>query len=438
MRAVITGRPRQNPIGTSTQSGLFTTIALHSFCMASAAQLTAMGIPIFVLRNWGSDLLSGASLSIPSLFYIIFTLLFGKVSGRIGRRRSMLVSLVANLAIFVCFFSLVLLGPMTGTSWMLPLILACRGGEGIAQSLFWPNLEARISDIAESNSGNEEDFSKLTGKGVSFFNLGWNVGLLSSAFEFWLIMAVNNLGLVMFVAIIAQAMNLSMYRFYTDIEVPTCRTSQQASKKRDGATGAHLEPIDQRKSWMPAGLGLMLVFFYGFSLNWIYATTTNFCFATGIVPLLGILETLRLAMQTITSSWFKHEAKVKLFTIEATAVAVVLLVIAMGLSASGSNYLLMLFWFPLLGTVMGTMYAEALNMVELSGVPEKKGSLMGLFESAGAMGNFSGPFLAGFITQTTLVQPYPTAYFIGAATFTCLIVAITTITATMYKKKKAI
>ncbi|MEX2727707.1 MAG: MFS transporter [Candidatus Sigynarchaeum springense] len=177
MRAVITGRPRQNPIGTSTQSGLFTTIALHSFCMASAAQLTAMGIPIFVLRNWGSDLLSGASLSIPSLFYIIFTLLFGKVSGRIGRRRSMLVSLVANLAIFVCFFSLVLLGPMTGTSWMLPLILACRGGEGIAQSLFWPNLEARISDIAESNSGNEEDFSKLTGKGVSFFNLGWNVGL---------------------------------------------------------------------------------------------------------------------------------------------------------------------------------------------------------------------------------------------------------------------
>ena len=161
--ATITGRPRMIQVGPSTRSAQFTIIALHSFCMASAAQITAMGIPIFVLRNWGSDLLSSVSLSIPSLFYIAFTLLFGKISGKIGRRMSMLISLVGNLAIFSCFFSLVLLGPVTGTAWMFPLVLACRGGEGIAQSMFWPNLEARISDIAALRSANEQDRCSLTG-----------------------------------------------------------------------------------------------------------------------------------------------------------------------------------------------------------------------------------------------------------------------------------
>ncbi len=86
---------------------------------------------------------------------------------------------------------------------------------------------------------------------------------------------------------------------------------------------------------------------------------------------------------------------------------------------------------------MGAMYVEALNMVEMSGVPEKKGYLMGLFESAGAMGNFSGPVLAGYITQTILVRPYPTSYFIGASMFTCLILIIASITFAIYKKQKA-
>jgi len=254
---------------------------------------------------------------------------------------------------------------------------------------------------------------------------------------FWLIMAVDNLGLVMFVAIIAQAINLAMYRFYNDGEAPKSQTCQQAHVEREGTDGARTATLDRRKGWMPAGLGLMLVFFYGFSLNWIYATTTNFCFAMSIVPLLGIFETLRLAMQTITSTWFKHGAKVKVTAITTTAVAVVLLAIAMGLSSSASGFLLMFLWFPLLGAAMGTMYAESLNMVELSGVPEKKGYLMGLFESTGAMGNFSGPVLAGFITQTIEVQPYPTSYFIGATTFTCLILAIIAITIAMFKKKRA-
>jgi MFS family permease len=96
----------------------------------------------------------------------------------------------------------------------------------------------------------------------------------------------------------------------------------------------------------------------------------------------------------------------------------------------------LLAWFPILGLVMGTMYAESLNMVELSGAPAKKGHLMGLFESAGAMGNFGGPVIAGYITQAILIRPYPTSFFIGALIFTCLIFAIAVIVVVMYKRNK--
>lgn len=431
------GRPRVEEIPAGACTRQFTAIALHSFFMASGAHLIGLGIPIFVLRTWSSDFFSGVAISIPSFFYIITTLLFGRISAKIGRKNSMVVSLAMNQVIFVLHFSLLVLAPVTGSSWMLPVIVACRGGEGIAQGLFWPTLEARISDVASLNCTTIEHRSMVTGRGVSFFNLGWNVGLLFGAFAFWVIMISDSLEIVIFLSIIVQAMNAAIYKFSSDVDKPENQLSHQEASEPRMNGGEEAGSRLKGTTWtIPATLGILLVFFYGFSLQWIYTTATNFCFSIGVVPLLGVLEALRLGMQTITSSWFKHGSALKLRTIVATAIAVITLTIIMGFSANPGSYMLMFAWFPLLGLVMGTMYAESLNMVELARTPQHKGYLMGLFESAGSMGNFSGPVIAGYITQAILVEPYPTSFFIGATSFACLMLAIASIVLIVSKKMR--
>jgi hypothetical protein len=54
----------------------------------------------------------------------------------------------------------------------------------------------------------------------------------------------------------------------------------------------------------------------------------------------------------------------------------------------------------------------------------------------GAMGNFSGPFLAGLITQTVLVNPYPTSFFIATICSAGLLGALVVLIAQIICKSK--
>ncbi len=388
----------------------FVLIALHSFFMASSSMLVAMGVPIFILAYWGSNFFSGLSLAIASIAYMVSTSLFGRVAARIGRMRSMRISLAGNLAVFVVIFILFLLVQLPSNDWILPVILIARVLEGVATGFFWPNLEARIAEVAHYYGNDARDHANMTGKGVAWFNLGWNIGLLMGSLAFMALMQQDWLVVVVFLPIIIQGANLMLIVWYKEVGGSPTRSIQpdKPEEIREKITSRRV-----RSHPTIVMVGLLLVFFYGISLNWIYTTTTNFLNAIGFVPMLGLLEALRLVTQTVTSTWFKRGSKMKPGVIAITSMGVLAITAAMGLTASKDLFYYFFAWFPIIGLVMGAMYAESLNMVANSGVSEKQGQAMGFFESIGALGNFSGPFLAGLITQTVLVNPYSTSFFIA-------------------------
>jgi MFS family permease len=346
----------------------------------------------------------------------------------------MRISLAGNLAAFLVVFTLFLLVQLPSHDWILPVVLMARVLEGVATGLFWPNLEARIFDVANCYGKDASDHAEMTGKGVSWFNLGWNVGLLTSSLVFMALMQQGWLVAVVFLPIIIQGANLLLIAWHKEVGGSSAGTFQPSKPEVVEKTNA-----GGRVRSLPtiAVVGVMLVFFYGISLNWIYTTTTNFLNAIGFVPMLGLLEALRVVMQTITSTWFKRGSKMKPGVIVFTSMGVLALTAAMGFTASKDMFFYFFAWFPIIGLVMGAMYAEALNMVANSGLSERKGQVMGFFESMGAMGNFSGPFLAGLITQTVLVNPYPTSFFIGTICFAGLLTALVVLIAQiMHKSKK--
>ena len=329
------------------------------------------------------------------------------------------MSLTVTLGIHAIYFMLPLLIVLPESSWVLYLALLMRASEGLFTGIFWPVLEADISSVASFYTATESACCKETGNGISLFNLGWNIGLLGGAISFLLLMEPGWLFLVLFIPLIVQAINLVLMAFYKDI-----KKEKLPAQCKDG----HLIDKEKEQSNIYAVvLGIFIVFMYGFSLNLVYTTTTNFfnfletSFALKVIWTLGILETLRIAFQTITSTKFKHGNGSRYKIVLFTCFAILAIMVAMGLSAGNIWYILFFGWYPFLGIVMGSNYAESINMVENAGFTGKKGQIMGFFEASGSIGAFIGPFVAGYVTQTST---YPASYFIGAIIFVPMIATV--------------
>ncbi len=82
--------------------------------------------------------------------------------------------------------------------------------------------------------------------------------------------------------------------------------------------------------------------------------------------------------------------------------------------------------FAIAGLLFGITYAEAMNMVITSGSTNRRGLLMGLFESSIGVGLFLGPYMAGVITEfaTFHASYFVTAFLLFLLLAVCIALAV--------------
>ncbi|NMC03734.1 MAG: MFS transporter [Candidatus Lokiarchaeota archaeon] len=83
-------------------------IAVLGFFRTFSGAIIGTGMAIFILNYWSSYFWSGVSSAAIALPYIVATIICGRISDKIGRRASLIISTVANFCISLGYMVIVI------------------------------------------------------------------------------------------------------------------------------------------------------------------------------------------------------------------------------------------------------------------------------------------------------------------------------------------
>jgi MFS family permease len=143
--------------------------------------LIALAIPLYFFRQGVDVRFIGLIAAGAAMTYSFSPLLFKNIADKLGRKFCVIIALLGtSLAQLVFYFTL---NPM--------IFLISRMSEGLITGLFWPNLQASISD----NAFQDHD------RKLSRFNFGWNSGVLLGFLMGALVLfVIDDLKIIFFIA----------------------------------------------------------------------------------------------------------------------------------------------------------------------------------------------------------------------------------------------
>ncbi|MEX2680614.1 MAG: MFS transporter [Candidatus Sigynarchaeota archaeon] len=410
-------------------------ISVLGFFRTFSGGIIGTGFAIFILFHFGSYYWSGVSSAAIALPYIFATIICGRVSDKIGRKSSLLIATSSNLAIAVGFMAVVILVRFTTDSWLLALIILLRLAEGIANGFFWPILQASLSDVAMNCCGEDsiDQVEAISRRGQGMYNLGWSLGVLGGQVVLSSMSMVGLLDVVLLVPLASHGINLVIVILFfrvvmnksgrvNDVVVHADDGHEAHEHQHDGRQNHHVHHV-VKTGRVVALFGLVLIFVYGFALGSLSTTTTNLFKAWGIATMIGFTEAIRLATQSFTASKVRLGKKNVTFKIIGTGglLSAMFLVMAslsmffapplQDLSLVGAAIGIFMAIYACSGLLFGITYAEAMNLVLMSGSTKQRGLLMGMFESSIGAGFFLGPYMAGVLTEFTT---FPDSYLVTA------------------------
>ncbi len=127
--------------------------------MDMSTSSAVLGMPFYASRLGASSFTIGITASISTLFFVIFTRVFGSLSDRVNRKR---VPQIACLCFSLLYFFMPLCKSVKQISLLFPLT-------GLTLAGFWPPFEAWIGEISNGHS---------LVKRVKYFNLSWTLGVM--------------------------------------------------------------------------------------------------------------------------------------------------------------------------------------------------------------------------------------------------------------------
>ncbi|MHA1683945.1 MAG: MFS transporter [Promethearchaeota archaeon] len=418
----------------------FQVITIIGFLRTFVGSIIGTGVPVFILVNWGSNLFSGLSLAAISVTYMFSAFILGNHSDKLGRRKSLTIALSGNLLVTLGLFStLFMVGSVAGAA-ITTFMLVLRGMEGVFNGLFWPVLQSSISEISIRDtaasaaaavsagaasagvvvprSGGGKD--AITRRGLSMYNFGWNGGILVGALSISLILFLDMLQLALVIPMIVTSINLLIQCLFFKEPFPDHHHKKEIEEKETGDSENHTHSLrDSKKVILFLGFGLIWTF--SFQMGGLSTNTTNFLKYAGQEMWLGILDSIRLVFQIIGSSKVHLKGKNVQERLVIFALVIAFLMIPLGLFTIPMNIIPFFFIYPVIGLLLGILYAECLNLVASNATQAKRGKMMGLFEMSIGFGFFVGPTLAGFFTE---VMTYLFSYIACGVIDSLLIITI--------------
>lgn len=387
----------------------FYLIGITCFLRTFVGTFIGTGMPVFILENWNSNLFSGLSLASLSLTYTFSAILFGGLSDKIGRRKSVIISLVGNFASTVGFCIVLVFVKQGATMTLLVVILLLRANEGLFNGFFWPVLQSSIPEISIKHAG-EGDPVKVeatTKQGISIFNVGWNSGILAGGLALSTLLFFDLLDVALVAPAILNGGNLVLLIVF--MREPVENRKEQRNRamavrkqaQEDPSPEAERHRVKSRKTRLSTiilGIGIICVF--ALQMGGYTTTITNYFKSVHQEEWLGVLDALRLTFQLVGSSKLLLPSKHRQVQLALISCGIAGLGIIMALAVPSIVTWPFFILFPVLGLLLGMVYAACIELVSSSAAEDKRGTMMGFFEASIGIGFFVGPTVAGIITDS--------------------------------------
>lgn len=368
-----------------------------------------------------TGIITGLLGSAYGLSYMASPTICGRVSDKIGRRKSLSITSIGFTiiaAFFIAFPSNVV------------LLVSGQIGVGILYGFWWCSVEAFISE--NSTPGNHQ--SK-----VNKFCISWSIGYTIGPF---LGPVLGSIDAVYSFTILLVGSIVNMFVIYFLLpasapreKIPTTTTDDGTNHESSGKNNTGIASIK---------LASMILVFTIFT----YAFTKSFFI--GLFPDIaenppGIINSpqhigwtgLESGIALLVFGFFRTMAFVVQNRIRNQAIAVRVM-LAMLLSISGflfvitNEFFTSLIFFAIIGILAGLVYTMTLELL-LKINKQAKGKIAGFFESSIGIGTFSSPIIGGIVLGAS---SFTTAFIVFASISTILAFLAFILLLIMVKKQK--
>ncbi len=354
-------------------------ILLTSFYTINSS-LIMLGIPIFFFQQGISLEIIGLLSAAQIITYCFSPMLFNNLSNKLGRKRSLIISMVGVSISQITYYFL--LDPI--------IFLIARFSEGLFLGFFAPNLQASISD-----NPNLEHSKYLSRLSLSF-NSGGLIGLLFGALFLFF---VNDIILVFYIAPLLLISNAFIAIFFFEEStklkdnnrVETSAYRHEENPVQDSSNTSNIE-----KYQIPVIIPIIIMFGFSFSIgsaNFIYPIKSEIL---GFLPYSAyFLSFIATFMQTISTYkanlWSVNRLKlVSLVSI----ILVSIIIIGFGINDFFDGFILL---FILIGLFAGALYGSAMKFFMILNLTKQTSKYSSIMESLTDITYFATQLTAGLI-----------------------------------------
>lgn len=326
------------------------------------------------------------------IVYMFSPALGGKVSDRIGRKRSIAVATIAYICVLLIY----------PQPFVMPIhLIMIRALEGLFFGLFNPSIEGMVAELCPD--------SQVAVLGN--FSSSWSVGMILSPFVIGYMAVtyghVTSIYVVLAMELVVLALILLLVKPYT--------MQQLAAPTRTGDAPHETEPtklVPDARPPISKTSNRFVASYFSVALFGFTSTVLLSLFPTYVQNLPGYVTTdfgVLLAVWNITRTFaFLGLTKTpREYMGNVMIVGAILTGVSMFLVYGSTLYVLLAAAMVLCGIGVGFNYLGALYIV-VSATEKEKGAHAGLVESLAGVGFFVGPILGGWIAggEVTSNLPY--------------------------------
>ncbi len=363
----------------------FSPILILAFSRVASAVIISLTIPLHFYQAGYPPSLIGLISSAITFSYIFSTLIFKNLLDKLGKKKSLIISAVGMALVNVVYqFTL---EPVT--------FAALRMVEGVFLGLYWPALGSSLSAI--SSLSHIKNDNNLKDKLMKHYSLSWNFGAIFGFLEGSItLLLISDLHLMFNLALI-----------FLGIDAITAFFVKEPKEEIENIDLTSLvnAPISKNQTRedliFPLYIPIVLTITYGFlgegfkfayplrSEELSYPLFTNYL-------LTFILSTSQMIFTTRFMSLSIQKLK-KLVIIAIGILSVVFLI-----AWINQNVVVFAVLFGFIGFCISIVYCLAFKLIIYKNIAQNTSKYSSYFETAIGISFFSGPLVAGFISNVEI------------------------------------